>query len=509
MHHDSDPHWQNRSPALFSTLPVELLHQLAGFLDIPDILTLRQTCKYFFALSKDRSLWIALFNRLREEQPLPCSRSELGAMSVTEIERALWMALKVEKSFLVPRECTQSIDDSGKHGVRGSLSGLSFVLDRYLLSADNTMVISLWDITELSSSPTGISYPCARLSLPSWVLLAHTLSFDKSTLYVAVSRHDRARIYTVPLETIAPTTNKYRLSFNLAADFNMQLPDAIRCINPESNLALLYNTATSIDVLNWQTNCRATISIQPNGHEEVWNGVLTLQFCGPYILCFRVHSVEAYPLPLGFLGPTAATLGALSMLQHRFTAVNFRRASLSHTRLSQNSAGEVYTIFVLSNDVFRGTFHYQITVKIKPVPSISVRSLALQGLGISDSHLPRKETGSHMPSDVSRTDAFVSAWALGSVGLRGVWVDRKRGSIDRRVVAFTTHPSRLRSYELPSPEGNEDEADEFIANVPRFSGNAILAISSYDLQDDITICAVSEYSGHIALGARSGAISLI
>jgi hypothetical protein len=152
-----------------------------------------QTCKPFSLLCEERSLWTALFNRMMATQPLHCSQSEIEAMSVPDIELALFAAFQVEKSFLMPRQYMKRIMPSS-NADEGSLRYLSFVRDRFLLSVDHTMAISLWDIPEHSSSTMVPSHPCARVSLPSWHLLTHSLSIDRSTLYIAVTQAKRSVI---------------------------------------------------------------------------------------------------------------------------------------------------------------------------------------------------------------------------------------------------------------------------------------------------------------------------
>ena len=133
--------------------------------------------------------------------------------------------------------------------------------------------------------------------------------------------------------------------------------------------------------------------------------------------------------------------------------------------------------------------------------------------------------------DITRR-MFFSACSLGSAGLRGVWVDRQRENVDRRVVAFTTHPSRLRTKEAALVPG-EDSVSGGDADEPStMDGKVVHVISSYDLRgtcvvcgwlwdwtsgdhvwflfkDDITICAVSEWTGRIALGSRVGTMLLL
>jgi hypothetical protein len=256
-----------------------------------------------------------------------------------------------------------------------------------------------------------------------------------------------------------------------------------------------------------------------------WNGITSLRFCGPYILCFRARSVEAYPVPTDT--PTA---DPLPMLRHRFGAVCFRDVSLSHVRVSHCASGDVYTLFMLTNDVYQGMFHYRIRVTTTPVPSMSVHVLAKGSIPASGPlPLVPGSNDRHTFEEMVRL-MFLSTWSLGSAGLRGVWVDRQRGSIDRRVVAFTTHPSRLRTKEAALVPGEDsvsggDEPDE----PPTMDGKVIHNIASYNLRgacvvrgwlysrrlglflfkDDITICAVSEWTGHIALGSRVGVILLL
>ena len=224
------------------------------------------------------------------------------------------------------------------------------------------------------------------------------------------------------------------------------------------------------------------------------------------------------------------TADPLPMLRHRFGPVCFRAVSLSNVRVSRCSSDEVYTIFMLTNDVYQGMFHYQIRLSTKPVPSMHVKVLARGNIQVSEPVplIPGTDTRYTLEDMIRRM--FVSTWSLGSAGLRGVWIDRQRGSIARRVVAFTTHPSRLRTKEAPSVPGEDSvPGGDVLGEAPTMDGNVVHVISSYDLRgtrvvrlrlvglgvftvsfkDDITKCAVSEWTGRIALGSRVGAIVLL
>ena len=207
-----------------------------------------------------------------------------------------------------------------------------------------------------------------------------------------------------------------------------------------------------------------------------WNGITSLRFCGPYILCFRVRSVEAYPIP-----DNTSIIHPLPVLRYWFGPVSFRVMSLSHVRASRCPSGEVYSIFMLTNDVYQGMFHYRIRVAVSPVPSMSVHILAKGGIHMASDSLPSMPGIDirYTQEDIIR-QMFVATWSLGSAGLRGVWVDRQRGSIDRRVVAFTTRPPRLRTK--GAHENTPDVTPENIDEVPSVEGNVVHVNSSYDLR---------------------------
>lgn len=300
-----------------------------------------------------------------------------------------------------------------------------------------------------------------------------------------------AVIYSVPLPPLGASEN-HQGCLHPEAEFLLRETELLRDMDPYSGRALLHFPPASAHVVHWrEDNRRSTIDIQLDNLDDgvsfvslargwypharsmpQWNGITSLRFCGPYILCFRARSVEAYPVPTDT--PAA---NPLPMLRHRFGPVCFRAVSLSHVRVSHCPSGEVYTIYMLTNDVYEGIFHYRIRVTTKPVPSMSVKVLAKGGIRMSEPLPLIPGTDIRYTLDDIIRSMFVSTWSLGSVGLRGTWVDRQRGSIDRRVVVFTTHPSRLCTKEVSSSVPGE-HSDE----VPAMDGKVVHVISSYDLR---------------------------
>ncbi|KAG8215082.1 hypothetical protein J3R82DRAFT_8503 [Butyriboletus roseoflavus] len=117
-----------------------------------------------------------------------------------------------------------------------------------------------------------------------------------------------------------------------------------------------------------------------------WNGVLATRVCGPYILCFSNHSIDAYPIPLQFLKPEHATEPPLPVLRRVFAGTGFSgNMSLSHVRCSRSSSGDTYSICALAEHQTFEMFHYLIYLQTTPQPSLSVRVLA------SDSALTHRQ----------------------------------------------------------------------------------------------------------------------
>ncbi|KIK93690.1 hypothetical protein PAXRUDRAFT_828702 [Paxillus rubicundulus Ve08.2h10] len=77
------------------------------------------------------------------------------------------------------------------------------------------------------------------------------------------------------------------------------------------------------------------------------------------------------PLHAGFLVSGFSNPDSLPVLQHRFSNMTYRRVSLSDVLPRHHPSGDIFTLFVLANDLFRGILRSQVDVKISisPVPS--------------------------------------------------------------------------------------------------------------------------------------------
>ena len=122
---------------------------------------------------------------------------------------------------------------------------------------------------------------------------------------------------------------------------------------------------------------------------------------------------------------------------------------MSEVQLSQERTHA--RVSFLAYDILRGLYHYRVSIQLPPPdgpdvlaaesapPQMTVRLLAIHRLaqlyslgGSGASEAPRGRSGFTPGSR-----GFVSACVLGRTGRRGVWIERRRGSMRRSVIAFS------------------------------------------------------------------------
>lgn len=254
----------------------------------------------------------------------------------------------------------------------------------------------------------------------------------------------------------------------------------VNSIDPESCLVLLQLSHAIVEVVDWRTERRASVIVhqqviaehvsilfsvrvvvsysicvsQPNR-----NYIHALRICGPYILCFRCWSIEAYPIPPLFSNPEDASEPPLPSLHYDIPGIVFTtKTALSRVRHTRSASGDVYTLFALARDQRRGMYYYQVHVHTSPEPALSVKLLGLD------------------PADGARR---MTAWDVGESGLRGAWVCTYRGE-ERHVVAFTTSPSESLYLSEPALCLFSETLDLPPEMAPRFDAEVVsIATSRY------------------------------
>ncbi|EIW79016.1 hypothetical protein CONPUDRAFT_145211 [Coniophora puteana RWD-64-598 SS2] len=539
-------------------LPTELALQVIALLD---------TCTTLRDLTYDRTLWLGLYHWVRSFLPVPTpdspsshdprahNSSSLETLSQPSLEKLVVASLQVERSWLLPRPriLTRLVSPSAPMRSELSLSSLEFVRDRYLLAVYEQGMVDLWYMdTDMDKDGQW-----KDMKLYAWYAFdedlgvlssAHEVSVseDGEVLYVAVTLAEVfiTRIISIRLDAESANTIQ---RFDVVNGVDLSSPRVVRAIDVESGIAL-FSHVSSMDVVNWRTNTSVPITVHADDDlEELWNGITAMTFCGPYIVCFRARSIELYPIPsLPDTAPSSYTphYPHLPVLIHRFSHITFRRVSVSHRRPSpstspSSSLPTSYTLSFVGYDVFHGLFQCLLTLTLAPVPSLTFALAALHPVGIARDMV-------HAYASVfgagAGKPAFVGAWALGPQGRRGVWVERMRESLTTSLYAFSW--DRTRQNVRPrlkesvvvgeGPEDGDGAVDDSDAvdgivveteaessdeeevgfvrvqtGVPLMDGKIVMEVPSIDLREDITLCALSEATGRIALGLRSGSIKIV
>ncbi|KZT09827.1 uncharacterized protein LAESUDRAFT_645564 [Laetiporus sulphureus 93-53] len=323
----------------------------------------------------------------------------------------------------------------------------------------------------------------------------------------------------------------------------------VRALHTKGRLAF-FSCSNLFALLNWETGMRWIIDIAELDEEEIWNGIIGAKFITHrHILCIKSHAVELLTLPClqtnaeCHAKSPSANMSCTStdnhfrvqVIAHTFSQTTFRGSSFSApTDLYVSGTDEsLATVFFLAYDVLRGLFHYRVSLMLPPdsasnnlPPHMSVRLVAAHQMAMpissagSGARIPRSGFG-------PGARGFVSTCALGSTGRRGVWIERRRGSVRRGVVGFSAlielleeEPESEKAPEqqagdelLTAATGESDDEAEVdwwdSANCRAIEGSTIYEVNSYDLRDDITHCAFSEAAGRVVLGTRNGDIQYL
>jgi len=193
-----------------------------------------------------------------------------------------------------------------------------------------------------------------------------------------------------------------------------------------------------------------------------------------------------------------------------FRDVSFSDCSHSRDHISET---DTYTTTFFAYDVIQGLFQYVIQFTLPFEPSTLPPSFQVTLLGVYPlvSALGRIASSIMMPtaspqerSYLMRLSArqsrgpngninrgFVSTHAMGSQGMRGVWIERKRSSPLREVHVWSKEP-------------------DLDPSVPaEIEQRVVYSVSSGDLLEEIKYCTLSELTGKIVLGSRSGDITIL
>lgn len=167
-----------------------------------------------------------------------------------------------------------------------------------------------------------------------------------------------------------------------------------------------------------------------------WNGVIgAIPLIERQLLCVKAHSVEF----MTCMQSEATPIADPNIIRHRLSpSTTFRGVSFSTPRVIRDGDDTTVSINFLAFDSIHGIHSYRVIADFVSSCYIPVK-MNVELLGIHEmAQLTPATRGGFTPG----SRGFVSACSLGLQGRRGVWVQRKRNSMERSLYAFATDPNR-------------------------------------------------------------------
>jgi hypothetical protein len=107
----------------------------------------------------------------------------------------------------------------------------------------------------------------------------------------------------------------------------------------------------------------------------------TMRICGPYVLAFRMHTIEAYSLPTHI----SSEVGDFTPTHMRIPP-NDLSTPTKNTYIKCDNESEIYGLSVLADDSIHGIFHFYVKLTVRPSPSLSVSLLGVRPTTITSPH---------------------------------------------------------------------------------------------------------------------------
>ncbi|KAK7687759.1 hypothetical protein QCA50_008978 [Cerrena zonata] len=495
------------------TIPDEIWLHIALFAELKALFALRLTCRKLSLLTHDRLIWIKHLQTMAHHDPIPPVTSRLLSPYYTcdsereagtsTVEAWCGYVRQTKNSWLNSRSASwplnieEALDPGSGLQDKFPLTILSIDVfrDRWLLVVYREKLLELWDLYPQLS--TGL-HPDALNTHPSESVCrvrvqnprlaegtscASTLTADGTTLVVGVTGDPSVTLlFRFPLDF----SNAGRIRAYTVTEY--QTPSQlhqIRTLSPETNI-IIFSRLHAVTVMHMETHEAWLVSAEEDD-EETWNGVIgAIPLIERQLLCVKAHSVEF----MTCMQSEATPIADPNIIRHRLApSTTFRSVSFSTPCVTQDGDDTSVSVTFLAYDSLHGIYNYRVIADFVSSSFIPVK-MTLELLAV---HEMAQLTATTRAGYTPGARAFVSACALGLQGRRGVWVQRKRNSMERALYAFTMDPNR---------EAKEGEAAPIEEKL-------IYVENSFDLRDDITHCAFAESTGLVILGKRSGELLVV
>ncbi len=245
-----------------------------------------------------------------------------------------------------------------------------------------------------------------------------------------------------------------------------------RFIDPTYNIVVSAH-ACLVELLDWTDPERTAVQVPTEGEEleEMYTAINAIRLFGPYMVIFKTRSIELHPLPAQF--HRAPCTGDMPVIKHTFSNT-YRNYAMSGP---DNSGLPSTTFSLFASDLIQGLFHYTIHISLNTDDFPTLR-VTLNGVHSLSNLLYRQNPACHptmqgstyhqrstvasysRKSTVTDTlglnKGFVSAYSLGTQGMRAVWMERSRENMLREVVAARLHLEDImeleEAYHVPDIE---------------------------------------------------------
>ncbi|EAU90072.2 hypothetical protein CC1G_08345 [Coprinopsis cinerea okayama7 len=502
-------------------------------------------------------------------------------MSIDDLEKLVAKFYRINNLWSQPRSPSSVCTLPRARTLEGSttsLLGLEVLLDRWLLVLRMEGRMEIHDLSPSNpilggiEAETTILSSTVSLDCDGWGSYAARADQDSGLIYIALVR---------TVETAAGLTGARRpfhldlWQFSVDGAIRGQrqddkllkrlmrrtldVPKLVRDIDPTKRLVAL-SALTAVELLPWDDGIAnsptvpGTIPVPgyDTDSDDYWNGIVKLQFLGPFMLIAKTRSVE-----LHHYSPALATnTGRFPLLRHTFEHRTFREVVFSHCKHSKSDFKETWEVKMLASDVIHGLFQFEVKVTLplaNPATTASSQSdihphldVELTGLYPLSLLIPpapcppkasgylmnREDTGTPTPasshlhfqngfgpfghkSPSSITRGFLSTFCIGPQGKRALWVERARSSISREVQVWDQGMVRERGSGSTLLESSSSTRERTGAPIQRMIDSWAVQFGHrcVEMEKNVVYKAVSydlrETMGTIVLGTRAGNIRVL
>ncbi|EMD39177.1 hypothetical protein CERSUDRAFT_93221 [Gelatoporia subvermispora B] len=485
-------------------------------------------------------------------------------MTSFQIEELVKAVHRIDQTWLLPREPLKILgrpsspytgpQDRADPGDVKTILAMDMFSDRWLLCVFHERLVQLWDLhagqqcplfATLQGLDTSATCLISRKIEGSGLFTSSVACLDESnsTIILVITHPVGCLLLNVKL----PAPSSLIATMDILVTITAPSPMfPVRAIHPRYNLTV-FSLSSILAVVDWNSRIRWIVDNADTADGELWNGIIGAKFITRnHILCMKTHTIDLYTIPSlsspspddqhGFRAPDAHIQAPV--ITHVFRDMTFRGVSFSEPQFitfpssTSESPRLRSEVSFLAYDVLRGLFRYKVTLDLPPTdvasnardspapPYMSVRLLAAHHMAVPVSTPISKDA---KPPRVPRSGltpgarGFVTACALGPAGLRGIWIERRRGSVRRGIVGFRAIPAMIDYDEVPevdpvlvssNSQDGESDTEWWNGSEPAIDGHTVYEVNSYDLRDDIIQCAFSEATGTIALATRHGDLKI-